>query len=219
MPGLEKEGYECRAVLQSLANFIQIDVPNRRTEIDQMLCSLESYVNLAAPVGGDALADSASIDREKTLQSPFFDMEQLCKNLRQKNPLREKTLRFPAGKPVLNLFRNFIAGNEILGKLKEIKKNAASFSKGDKLVFDHSIENSNSVYIEHIGAIADEEVKIYIGNVNLNSAAANYLTCTINDFLAEYPNLKDIISLPEKWLAILENNTVKAIFNADDKLV
>jgi hypothetical protein len=106
-----------------------------------------------------------------------------------------------------------------LGKFKEAKKNTPSFSENDKLVFDSSIENSNSVYIERTVAVADREIKLYIGSINLNSTAANYLTCTIADFLAEYPALKDIISLPEKWLAVLENNTVKAIFNADDKLV
>ena len=36
IPKLEKEGDDCRTALQGLANFINVDLPNKRTQIDQI---------------------------------------------------------------------------------------------------------------------------------------------------------------------------------------
>ena len=46
IPELERESYICRGALQSLSNFVQIDIPNKRAEIDEMIYALEAYVNL-----------------------------------------------------------------------------------------------------------------------------------------------------------------------------
>lgn len=221
IPELEKEGYNCRGVLQTLSSLVHVDIPNRRTQIEQMICSLESYVNLAAPVGMGVPSDSESTSAEmaQAISTEISDLEQLCKKLRQKNPLQSITSHFSDRKPALDLFENLIVSKEISEKLKEVTKNTPSFSKGDKLAFDHLIETSKSIYIEPATAIADREIKLYIGTADLNSAAGKYSTCTIADFLKEYPALGDILSLPEGWLAVLEDNTVKAIFDDEDKLV
>ncbi|OHB58730.1 MAG: hypothetical protein A2Y12_20245 [Planctomycetes bacterium GWF2_42_9] len=219
IPRFEKESYECRGILQALSNFIHIDLPNRRTQIDQMIGSLESYVRLEAPIGADVPADADSPNMARSVQLPFSDLKQLCISLRQKNPLRQSSLSVTAGKPSLNLFKNFTISYEILEKLKDAMTNKPGFSENDKLVFDPSIENANSIYIEQTISITHKEIKLYIASTNIANTASNYLICTIAEFLKEYPALKDILFLPEKWLAILENNTVKTIFNANDDLV
>jgi hypothetical protein len=221
IPKFEKASYESRGILQGLSNFIHIELPNRRTQIDQMIGSLESYVHLEAPAAANIPSDVESISANMARTTPlsFSDIKQLCKSLRQKNPLVENNLNVTSGKPSLNIFRNFTINSEILEKLSNARINTPPFSENDKLVFDPSIENSNSIYIEQISSTRYKDIKLYLGNINANNSASNYSICTIAEFLREYPALKDIIFLPDKWLAVLENNSVKTIFNADDDLV
>ncbi|MHC4754556.1 MAG: hypothetical protein ACYTBP_05380, partial [Planctomycetota bacterium] len=56
IPKLEKESYACRGALRGLSNLIEIELPNRRTQIDEMICALESYMSVSAPsaAGPDA---------------------------------------------------------------------------------------------------------------------------------------------------------------------
>jgi hypothetical protein len=50
IPLLEKEGDECLGALQGLSMLINLDIPNRRAQIDQMIYALESYVNVDTPM-------------------------------------------------------------------------------------------------------------------------------------------------------------------------
>jgi hypothetical protein len=68
IPRLETQSYDCRGALQGLANLITIDLPNRRTEIDQMIYALESYVGLVTPMAGGS--------EEQTMARPVQEEEE-----------------------------------------------------------------------------------------------------------------------------------------------
>jgi hypothetical protein len=61
IPRLETQSYDCRGALQGLANLINIDLPNRRTEIDQMIYALESYVGLVTPTTTEGVVEGESM--------------------------------------------------------------------------------------------------------------------------------------------------------------
>ncbi|MHC4418077.1 MAG: hypothetical protein ACYSU6_05765 [Planctomycetota bacterium] len=226
IPRLEKESKTCRGSLQGLSNLVQIELPNRRTQIDGMICALESYVHLAAPIpAGADVAVQANADEEiaavaetaDDIQSASTDMEQFCRELRQRHPVKDLTLEVGTEKPLLNQFEHLTVSDEILEIVKENKNGASIFCEDDKLAFDRSIENCDFIYLENLTAAGDMEIKWYAGPVKAD-ATAGYCVCRLSDFLKSYPALEGILSLPEGWLVVLKNNSVQAVFDADDKL-
>jgi len=226
---LEKEGYSCQAALQSLSNIILIDIPNRTTQIDQMICALESYVGLSTPLAA-ASNSSAGLNAEGEksayaniaydMDSSPDEMEQLCKNLRQRHPPENLKSEPKIEEPSLTQFKHLTVSKEISQILKKNTKATLSFSKNDTLAFDLSIEKSDSIYLENLTAPRKKHIKWHIGPVNPEAAAKRSVRVyKISDVLKSHPSLKKILSLPKGWLVILENNFVKAVFDADNKLV
>jgi len=227
LPKLEKESYTCRGSLQGLSNMIQIDLPNRRAQIDEMICALESYVSLSAPLphGSDVPVKVNTGDETPAFAKTVDDMErvstvmeQLCRELRHRRPVKDLTLEVETEKPSLIQFKHLKVSDEILEIVKENKKDTSSFCEDDSLVFDRSIEKCDFIYLENLTVGEDTEIKWYAGPVKAE-ATASYSLYKISNFLKNFPALEDILSLPEGWLVVLENNSVKAVFNADDKLV
>ncbi len=227
IPKLEKESYNCRGALQGLSNFIHIDFPNKTAQIDQMICDLESYLNVSTPPTAESKASvkpsagdeiSARADATDNIQPPSTDMEQLCKDLRKKNPLKNLTSNLPSEKLFLNQFKNLKLSSEILEILKKNSSDTASSSGNDKLLFDRSIENSGFIYLENLMPASGIQIKWYAGPVKPD-ASANCSVCEISDFVKSSPAMEQILSLPEAWLVVLKNNLVLAVFNADNKLV
>jgi len=227
IPKLEKESYNCRGALQGLSNFIHIDFPNKTAQIDQMICDLEAYVNVSTPStaesdvsvrpsAGDEISARTSV--ADNIQPPSTDMEQLCKDLRQKHPLKNLTSDLPSEKLFLNQFKNLKFSDEILEILKNNRNDTASSSGSDKLLFDRSIENSDFIYLENLTPASDTQIKWYAGPVKPD-ASADCSVCEISDFVKSSPAMEQILSLPQAWLVILKNNLVLAVFNADNKFV
>jgi hypothetical protein len=227
IPKLEKESYTCRGSLQGLSHLIQIDLPNRRTQIDEMICALESYVSVPAP---SAVGADTSVRADTSDEMPAFartaddvkgastDMEQLCRELRQRHPVKGLTLEAASEKPLLNQFKHLTVSDKILEVVKENKKDTSSFSEDDRLAFDRPIEKCDFIYLEHLRGAEDTEIKWYAGPVEAE-ATAKYSVCKISDFLKSCPAMEGILSLPEGWLVVIRNNSVEAVFNADDKRV
>ncbi len=227
LPKLEKESYTCRVSLQALSNLIQIDLPNRRAQIDEMICALESYVSLSAPLpaGSDVSVKLNAGDEvpafAKTaddMERASTDVERLCRELRRRHPVKDLALEVGTEKPSPNQFKNLTVSDEILEIVKENKKDTSSFCRDDSIVFDRSIEKCDFIYLENLTVAEDTEIKWYVGPVKAE-ATASYSVCKISDFLKSCPAIEDILSLPEGWLVVLKNNSVEAVFNADDKLV
>jgi prefoldin subunit 5 len=227
IPRLEKESKTCHGSLQGLSNLVQIELPNRRTQIDGMICALESYVHLAAPIpaGADVSVKADADDGIAALakavddiQSASTDMEQLCRELRQRHPVKDLPLEIGAEKPLLNQFEHLTVSDEVLEIVKENKKDTSFFCEDDKLAFDRSMENCDFIYLEHLTAAGDTEIKWYAGRVEAD-ATAGCSACRLSNFLKSYPALEGILSLPEGWLVVLKKNSVQAVFNSDDKLV
>jgi hypothetical protein len=227
IPKLEKESYNCRGALQGLSNFIHIDFPNKTAQIDQMICDLESYVGVSTPSAAESDASvslsageqiSPPPDVADNIQPPATDMQQLCKDLRQKYPLKNLTPDLPSSKPPLNQFKNLKFSNEILKILKNNSKDTPSSSGSDKLLFDRSIENSDFIYLEHLAPASDIQIKWYAGPVEPD-ASAEYSVCGISDFVKSCPAVEKILSLPRAWLVLIKNNLVFAVFNADNKFL
>jgi hypothetical protein len=146
------------------------------------------------------------------------DMEQLCRELRQRHPAKDLTLEAANEKPLLSQFKRLTVSDEILEIVKENKKDTSSFSEDDRLAFDRSIEKCDFIYLEHLRGAEDTEIKWYAGPVKA-AASAKYSACKISDFLKSCPAMGEILLLPEGWLVVVRNNSVEAAFNADDKLV
>ncbi|MHC4124053.1 MAG: hypothetical protein ACYSSI_10800 [Planctomycetota bacterium] len=220
IPKLEKESYACRGALRGLANFVCINLPNTRTQIDQMIYALESYVGVATPLMTTHADDEmlAYANKADYKHPRLADMEQLCKDLRRRNPLKNLPSELPTGKPLLHQFKQFTVSNEILEVLKKGKKDNSHFSKKGKLIFDDSIENSDYIYIENFKGGSDADIKGYIGPVKQNETTGCSV-CRIPDFLKNYPNMEEILSLPAGWLVVLKNKQLEAVFNADNKLI
>ncbi len=227
IPKLEKESYSCQGSLQGLSNLIQIELPNRRAQIDEMICALESYVSLSAPLpaGADASVKvnagdeiSAFARTADDIQSASTDMEQLCRELRQRHPVKDLTLEAATEKLLLNQFKHLTVSDEILEIAKENKKDTSIFCEDDRLAFDRSIEKCDFIYLENLAAAGDMEIKWYASPVKAE-ATAKYAVCKISDFLKSCPALEEILSLPKGWLVVLKNNIVEAVFDADNKLV
>lgn len=221
IPRFEKESYACRGALRGLTTFISINLPNTRTQIDKMIYALESYVNVAMPSmtvfgGDDAMSASGNMVGYK--QPPLVDMEQLCRELRQGKPLKDLPSELPAGKLLLNQFDHFTVSSEILEILKKNKKDSSCFSENDKLIFEHSIANSDYIYLENLKGSGDTGIKWHVGPVEQNKTAS-YSVCKISDFLKNYPNMEKILLLPAGWLVVLKNKQLEAVFNADNRLV
>jgi hypothetical protein len=225
IPKLEKESYNCRGALQGLSNFVHMDFPNTTAQIDQMICDLESYVNVSAPSTDESDASakisaaeqvSAPPDAADNIQPAPTDMEKLCKDLRKKNPLKNLTSDLPSSKPPLNQFKNIKLSDEILQILKDNCSDTPPSSSSDKLLFDRSIENSDFIYLEHLAPASDTQIKWYAGPVESESAA-DRAVCKISDLLKTCPAMEQILSLPQEWLVIIKNNLVFAVFNADNK--
>jgi hypothetical protein len=227
IPKLEKESYNCKAALQGLSNFIHIDFPNKTAQIDQMICDLESYVSVSTPStaesdvyvslsAGEQI--SAPDDAADNIQPGPADMEQLCKDLRQKHPLKNLTSDLPSGKLFLNQFKNLKLSNEILEILKNNSSDTPSSSGSDKMLFDRSIENSDFIYLENLTPASDIQIKWYAGPVDPD-VPAEYSVCKISALLKSCPAMVNILSLPQAWVVLLKNNLVFAVFNADNKFL
>jgi hypothetical protein len=156
IPVLEKESYNCRGALQSLSNFIQIELANRRTQIDEMICALESYVDLSAPsaagaetfVKADAGGEISDVARAaEDRRSASSEMEQLCRKLRRRCPLKDLTFKLPTVKPVLTQLKDLRVSDEIAEIVEKNKKDRSSFCEDDKVAFDRSIEGCDYIYI------------------------------------------------------------------------
>ncbi len=225
IPELEKESHNCHAAMQSLSNFVHIDIPNKRAEIDEMIYALEAYINVTSPsTAADAsilqnIGDEISVSIIPTDNIPPTpaDMERLCRELRLKNPLKDLTSTLPIAKLSLNKFKHLSVSNEIMEIIKKNKKDTSSFSDNDKVAFDRSVENSDFIYLENLTVPADMKIKLYIGTAK-RTGHADCCVCKISDFLISNPSHRDILSLPNGWLVILKNNVVAAVFNADNKL-
>jgi hypothetical protein len=107
--------------------------------------------------------------------------------------------------------------DEILQVVKE-NKDTSSFSEDDRMVFDRSIEKCNFIYLEHLTDTKDKKTKWYTGPVR-TEASGKYSACRISDLLKSCPAMGEILSLPEGWLIVVKNNSVEAVFDADDNLV
>jgi hypothetical protein len=215
IPKLEKESYACRGALQGLSNLIQIELPNRRTQIDEMICALESYVSVSAPsaAGADASVRADAGDEiavftrtADDVERAPTDMEQLCRELRQRHPAKDLTLEAANEKPLVNQFKHLTVSDEILEVVKENKKDTSSFSEDDRVAFDRSIEKYDFIYLEHLRGAGNTEIKWYAGPVKAE-ATAKYSACKISDFLKSCPAMEEILSLPEGWLVVVKNNS------------
>lgn len=227
IPKLEKESYNCKAALQGLSNFVHMDFPNKTAQIDQMICDLESYVGVSTPSTAQSDASvklsaaeqiSAPPDVTDNIQPPSTDMQQLCKDLRKKNPLKNLTSDLPSEKLFLNQFKKLKISDEILEILKKSGKDTPSSSGSDKLLFDRSIENSDFIYLENLTPASDTNIKWYAGSVKPD-APADCAVCEISDFVKNCPAMEKILSLPQAWLVVLKNNLVLALFNADNNFL
>ncbi len=228
IPRLEQESYSCLAALQRLSNVILINIPNRTTQLDQMICALESYVGLSTPLAHASNAPaglnaedeiSAYANIAHDMESSPDEMEQLCKSLRQRHPLEDQTSEPTNEKLSLNQFKHLTVSKEMSRILKKNTEDISSFSKNDALAFDTSIENSDSIYLENLTAAGNKQINWYIGPVKPDAASGcSVWVCKIPDILKSHPTLNTILSLPKGWLVILENNLVKAVFDANNKL-
>ena len=226
IPVLEKESYACRGALQGLSNFVQIELANRRTQIDEMICALESYVDLSAPtaagaaefVKADAGEEISDVSRAAEERRPeLTEMEQLCGKLRRRCPLKDLTFKLPMVKPALTQLKDLTVSDEIQEIIEKNKRDKSSFCGDDKVVLDRSIEGCDYIYIENLAAGGDAEIKWYAAPVKAEDAAS-YSVCEVREFAAGCPVVEELLSLPEGWLVVIKKSAVEAVFDADNKL-
>jgi hypothetical protein len=220
---LEKECFDCRGALQSLANFIRIDLVNYRTQIDQMIYSLESYMSVSAPVTAvsNVPADTYSGDERlsaiRTMEhtQPALDeLEQLCKDLRNQNPLK-KIGDIPIESPISGGSKYLTIGIDIL---EILKKNRKEMSLDEQLAIDQPVEFAEYFYCEHLTTAENQGFAWYIGHVEFEKTK-RISACKAVDMLKEFPLLENILCLPVGWMVLVKKNSVEAVFNADNKLI
>lgn len=213
---LEKEGFDCRAALQSLGGFMRTDLANYVAQIDQMLISLESYVNVSSPMTAEQYAgdDMQSVGH---VEYPVEKMQRLCGDLRNLNPLRV-ALNIPPQSPVPASLTKLVVSDRMRQVLKKNKKEAFVVSESAKLAFDGPFEPSDFIYFERLIAANNHAIEGFVGHIEAKETS-HISVCDIADFLKECPVFEDILSLPEGWMIFIKNNSVESIFNADNKLV
>jgi hypothetical protein len=220
---LEKECFDCRGTLQSLANFIRIDLVNYRTKIDHMICSLESYVSVSAPMTalsempadknyGDEMLSAARTTQY--IQPQIGELENLCKNLRSRNPLKN-VADIPTESPISGELKDLTINMDILEILKNNRKRA---SLEEPLAFDQPVQLSEYIYCERLAAGENRGFAGYIGHVE-SEKTKRISACTVADMLKDYPSMEAILFLPVGWMALIKKNRVEAVFNADNKLM
>ncbi len=218
VPALEKEIYECKASLQGLANLIQIDLPNKRNQIDQMIYSLEAYTSLTAPSIGQATEAQADTAQEMTRPvEPVRVPDEFAKlndQLRERNPLNKITLNIPARKPEgLFEIKNDPAVKLLSGKIIKSEPD-----QQETVIYDNLIESSDFIYVLNLNHDKDAKMQSYIGPVK-QKQTANYSSCHTADVIKSYPAWKNVFLLPENWLTVFKDEAVYAVFDDNDNLV
>jgi len=216
---VEKECFDCRGALHSLANFVRIDLVNYRTQIDQMIYSLESYMNVSAPVAAferTSGSEMPSVARAAEHVWPSVDeLERLCMDLRGRNLLKSDA-SLPTESPVSSGLKHLAIEPNILEILAKNSKEISSESQNERFAFDLPFELSEYLYFEHLTADANRGFTWYFGRVEPEKAI-HAAVCTLAEVLKEYPLIKPILALPVGWVILVKKNTVEAVFNADNK--
>jgi hypothetical protein len=208
IPRLEKECFDCRAALQGLSNFVRIDLPNRRVQLDDMICSLESYTQAAAPVIGPL--DAAVVDSGFARTFVQKSMQELAAELRKMTIAamansRQLARELPRLPPIT-------IQDEIIPSIEQF---GVDCDRNCVAAYDRKAGSGGLICFEHLGQ-AINGIEWFIGSKPASNAVAS---CTIGELLRSQPGLEKIFSLPRCFLVTIENSKVKAVFDADNKIV
>ncbi|MHC4551771.1 MAG: hypothetical protein ACYSUT_03240 [Planctomycetota bacterium] len=223
IPELEKQMYECRTALQGLAVLIEHDLPKRRTQIDQMIYSLESYMELRAPEiktpAGMGVPDSGEDmskpveQREDKLSESVLD---IYTRLRNRNPFNSMTDELCPGESEFKIFD--IENDPAMEGIDKYTNNNRETEVNVTVVVDESIQPSDFLYAEKVVIAKDSKVNVYIKPVE-TSNSARYLTYTMSDFLKWNPSWLPIFLLPAGWITLFKEKWILSIFDVEERLI
>jgi hypothetical protein len=208
IPRLEKECFDCRAALQGLSNFVRIDLPNRRAQLDDMIASLESYTLVATPAIGPL--DAAGVDAGFARTLLQKGMQELAAELRKITV--SALANFKPHVRELPKLSQITIQDEIILAIEEF---GADCDQNYVAAYDRKTGSAGLIYFEHLGQ-AVNGIEWFIGSKPASNAVES---CRIGELLRGQPVLEKIFLLPRGFLVTLENNKTKAVFDADNKIV
>lgn len=224
IPILEKQMHECRTTLQGLSNLIQIDLSKKRTQIDQMIYSLESYMDVTVPEleVSSAMAaldshDDMSKPAKQKKEEPSENMPDLYKRLHDRNPFNKLTNEICFRNSEIKLFdiKNSDKALDVMDKYKTEDQWAG---ENATIIVDDRVISSNFIFVEIVAVGKKRKANIYIApveSIDLTSCSAY----TMTDYLQWNPTWHDLFLLPEDWIILFKNGWVANIFNSDKNLI
>ena len=225
---LEKEAFAYKCLVQALSNAVQIEIPNARAQMDNMIDAIEAYAALAPPSaatqpepstqlpGAAATPSAPATTRRAVPLGPTTPPD--YRSLRQSSPpadIRQETqLSDPAC--------HWLGGTQISlaarQALAEINFQPAVVSDNDKILVADITDHQGPVYLERTTPAAADDTGWYIGIVD----DARKLPCLAVrgvELLQVCPDLADILTLPVGYLVVLDGASIEAVLDPDDKLI
>ena len=224
----EKESFAYKCLVQALRNALQIEIPNARAQMDNMIDAIEAYAALAPPsaatqpepstqLPGAARTPSAPATTRRTVPlGPTTPPD--YQSLRQNSPpadIRQQT-------QLSDLACHWLGGTQISlaarQALAEINLPPAVVSDSDKILVADITDYQGPVYLERTTPAAADDTGWYIGIVD----DARKLPCLAVrgvELLQVCPDLADILTLPVGYLVVLDDASIEAVLDPDDKLV
>jgi len=224
IPELEKQKHECRTALQGLANLIEINLPKKRTQIDQMIYSLESYMDVTVPEfdippamaaydGDEDMSKPAERKKEKSPET----IPDLYKRLRDRNPLSNLTHEIRFTNSEINLFE-IKDNDQALDVIAKYKIEDQKRGNNVTIIVDDSVNTSNFIFVEKVAVGPGDKTNIYIAPIE-SDHAATYSAYTITDYLQWNPTWHALFLLPVHWMILFQDGWITHIFNADETMI
>jgi len=224
IPKLEKQMYECRTALQGLANLVRIDLPKKRTQIDQMIYSLESYMDVKAPeiqipsaMGSLDSHDDMSKPVEQKQEQSSESVLDIYRRLCDRNPVSSLTNEIRIKESKIKLF-DIEDGDQAFDVLCKYKVSEKEIRDNVTIIIEDSVSTSNFIFIEKIAVDKDKHTHIYIAPVESNDSMG-YSALAISNFLRWNPTWLDVFLLPVDWMILFKNGWVLNIFDADGTML
>jgi len=223
---MEKEAFTYRGMAQGLSNALEIEIPNACALIDRMIESLEKYVQTGstqdAAVRADAAAEESEFTRELwTKPDKLPDPKKASVSdyiaLRKRTPTLLHRKMTPTGAVPEKWYLGEVI-RAASGKIATaIKAGPSPAPLQGKVVFNRIEQVQSRIYLERIKTGMKSDSGWFIGTVG--EKITEYQALPLEQLLDFRPDLKDILSLPDGYLVVINGEDIEAVLDPQDTLV
>ena len=221
-PRLQKETSIYKGGVQRLATSASSDIPLAVSRLDKMVQALEAYMAMQVSGGG---TDDSSGELFQRMARALGEMEAAtAAPAPDYGPLRKKTAAVDRKTAVPGDVRaeqwndGMITEKEreLFNKVEADKKPPV---ETDKLLVADGAWQSNKIYLERVAVEGEGDSGWYLGRADTpaegNETPTKTLSMPVADLLQARQDLREILSLPVGYLAVIDTGGMTALF--DDK--